>query len=141
MERQRMTGTAHLRAFGTTRLRAFGTTPLALLVALGCTVPGAAAGPALDALEGRWTPTHCNDPATGTWSVFDSKIQFFWPTDRANDALEDVTREGADVVETVVVSPDSLKGRRYRYTLRGRDEVLIENLSGGREVRVRRCAG
>jgi hypothetical protein len=136
-----MMATARLRAFGTTRLRAFGTTPLALLVALGCTVAGAAAGPALDALEGRWTPTHCNDPATGAWNVFGKQIQFFWPTDPANDALEDVTREEADVVETVVVSPDSLKGRRYRYTLRGRDEVLIENLSEGREVLVRRCAG
>ena len=126
---------------GTVRLRTFGTMPLALLVALGCTVAGAAAGPALDALEGRWTPTHCNDPATGTWSVFGNQIQFFWPTDPANDALEDVTREEADVVETVVASPDSLKGRRYRYTLRGRDEVLIENLSEQRQVLVRRCTG
>ena len=138
--RLRAFGTIRLRAFGTIRLRAFGTTPLALLVALGCTVAGAAAGPALDALEGRWTPTHCNDPATGTWSVFGRQIQFFWPTDRANDALEDVTREAGNVVETEVVSPDSLKGRRFRYTLRGRDEVMIEILSEGRQVLVRRCA-
>ena len=136
-----MTAASRLRRIATTRLRASGTTPLALLVALGCTIAGAAAGPALDALEGRWTPTHCNDPATGTWSVFGNQIQFFWPADRANDALEDVTREEADVVETVVVSPDGLKGRRYRYTLRGRDEVLIENLSEDRQVLVRRCAG
>jgi hypothetical protein len=126
---------------GTARLRRFGTAPLALLVVLGCAAAGAAAGPALDALEGRWTATHCNDPATGTWSVFGNRIQFFWPMDRANDALEDVTREEADMVETVVVSPDGLKGRRFRYMLRSRDEILIENLSDRQQVLVRRCAG
>jgi hypothetical protein len=113
---------------------------LLLLLVLGCTAPGAAAAPALDALDGRWTPTNnCSDPATGTWSVFGKRIQFFWPTDRANDALESVIVESDNVVETEVVSPDNLKGRRFRYRLRGRDEVLIEDLSGGKEVLVRRC--
>lgn len=124
---------------GMARLRKLGTMPLLLLGALGCTVGGAAAGPALDALDGRWTPTTCNDPAAGTWSVFDNQIQFFWPTDRANDALETVISESDNVVETEVVSPDNLKGRRFRYRLRGRNEVLIEDLSGGKEVLVRRC--
>jgi hypothetical protein len=139
--RLRRLGTTRLRAFGTTRLRAFGTTPLALLVALGCAASGVAAGPALDALEGRWTPTDCSDPATGTWSVFGNQIQFFWPTDRANDALENVISESDNVVETEVVSPDRLKGKRFRYTLRGRDEVLILNVFDQKEVLVRRCAG
>jgi hypothetical protein len=124
---------------GMARLRKHGTMPLLLLVAFGCTAAGAAAGPALDALEGRWTPTDCSDPATGTWSVFGNQIQFFWPTDRANDALENVISETNNVVETEVVSPDRLKGRRFRYTLRGRDEVLILNVFDQKEVLVRRC--
>jgi hypothetical protein len=111
---------------------------LALLMAL-FSVVGAAAGPALDALEGRWTPTECSSPATGTWTVFDRKIQFFWPMDRVTDALEEVVREETDVVETVVVSPDSIKGTRYRYTIVG-DDVLIENLSDGRQQVVHRCS-
>jgi hypothetical protein len=121
----------------TRRFRKLGTLPLLLLAALGCSAAGA--GPALDALDGRWTPTDCNDPATGTWSVFGNQIQFFWPTDRGSDALETVITESDNVVETEVVSPDSLKGRRFRYRLRGRDEVLIEDLSGGKQVVVRRC--
>lgn len=124
---------------GTARLRRHGTMPLFLLAALACTAASAAAGPALDALEGRWTPTDCSDPGTGTWSVFGKQIQFFWPTDRANDALESVIVESDNVIETEVVSPDNLKGRRFRYRLQGRDEVLIEDLSRGKEVRVRRC--
>jgi len=126
---------------GTARHRKLGTMPFVVLVAFGYAASGAAAGPALDALEGRWTPTHCNDPATGTWSVFGNQIQFFWPTDRANDALENVISESDDVVETEVVSPDRLKGKRFRYTLRGRDEVLILNVFDQKEVLVRRCAG
>jgi hypothetical protein len=113
--------------------------PLVVLAALACAAAGVQAGPALDALDGRWTPTHCGDPATGTWTVLGNQIQFFWPTDSANDALEDVVREESDMVETEVVSPDNLRGRRYRYHLRGRDEVLIENLSNRTQQVVRRC--
>jgi hypothetical protein len=120
-------------------LRKLGSPTLLLLAALACTAGSAGAGPALDALDGRWTTTDCNDPATGTWSVFGNQIQFFWPTDRGNDALETVISESDNVVETEVVSPDNLKGRRFRYRLRGRDEVLIEDLSRGRQVLVRRC--
>jgi hypothetical protein len=71
--------------------------------------------------------------------VLGNQVQFFWPTDRASDALESVIVELDNVVETEVVSPDNLKGKRFRYRLQGRDEILIEDLSGGREVRVRRC--
>ena len=126
---------------GTARVRKLGTMSFIVLLALGLAASGAAAGPAVDALEGRWTPTDCSDPATGTWSVFGNQIQFFWPTSRANDALENVISESDSVVETEVVSPDNLKGRRYRYRLRGPDEVLIEDLNGGKAVAVRRCAG
>ena len=122
------------------RVRRLGTMSLVVLLAFGWTASGAAAGPTVDTLEGRWTPTDCSDPATGTWSVFGNQIQFFWPTSRANDALENVISESNNVVETEDVSPDSLKGRRYRYRLRGRDEVLIEDLNGGKAVAVRRCA-
>ena len=112
--------------------------PLVLLVALGC---GAAlAGPALDALDGRWTPTHCDDPATGIWTVFGNQIQFFWPSDKASDALEVVTREDTDVVETEIISPDNLKGRRFRYSIVG-DQVLIEDLDERKQQIVRRCGG
>jgi len=124
---------------GTRRLRRLGILPLLPLALLACTATRAVAGPALDALDGRWTPTDCNDPATGTWSVFGNQVQFFWPTDRGNDALETVIAESDNVVETEVVSPDNLKGRRFRYRLRGRDEVLIEDLSRGKQVLVRRC--
>jgi hypothetical protein len=113
------------------------TAVLALLLALGF-AGGAAAGPAVDALDGKWTPTTCADPATGTWTVFGNQIQFFWPMDRASDALEDVVREEPDVVETVVVSPDVMKGMRYRYSIVG-DDVLIENLSDGKQQVVHRC--
>jgi len=112
--------------------------PFALLIALGC--GGALAGPALDALDGRWTPTRCDDPATGTWTVLGKQIQFFWPTDSANDALEDVVREDDATVETEVVSPDTMKGRRYRYHIVG-DEVLIENLHDRTQQVVRKCGG
>ncbi len=111
---------------------------VALLLALGGVTDGAGAGPALDALDGKWTPTHCADPATGTWTVLGNRIQFFWPADRASDALEEVVREGADVVETVVVSPDAIKGRRYRYSIVGED-VLIDSLSDGKQLVVHRC--
>jgi hypothetical protein len=110
----------------------------AVLFALGCAAGGAMAGQALDALDGRWTPTHCADPATGTWTVLGNRIQFFWPTDRVTDALEEVVREEPDVVETVVVSPDSMKGGRYRYSIVG-DDVLIDNLSNGTQQVVHRC--
>jgi hypothetical protein len=111
---------------------------VALLLALGCVPGGADAGPALDALDGRWTVTHCADPATGTWTVLGNKIQFLWPKDRASDALEEVVSEVADVIETVVVSPDAIKGRRYRYSIVGED-VLIDSLSDGKQLVVHRC--
>jgi hypothetical protein len=125
----------------TARLKRFGRTPVLLLLALGGSAAGAAAGQALDTLEGRWTPTSCDDPATGTWSVFGNQIQFFWPTDRGNDALENVISESGNVVETEVVSPDRLKGKRFRYTLRGRDEVTILSVLDQKQVLVRRCSG
>jgi hypothetical protein len=109
----------------------------ALLIASVC-ASGVLAGPALDALDGRWSPTDCNDPGTGTWSVFGNQIQFFWPTDPDSDALEVVTREDSDVVETEVVSPDKMKGRRYRYQIVG-DQVLIDDLSENKQQVVRRC--
>jgi hypothetical protein len=112
--------------------------PVALLVALAAGTDGADAGTALDALDGKWTPTHCADPATGTWTVLGNKIQFYWPADRASDALEEVVREDPDVVETVVVSPDAIKGRRYRYSIVGED-VLIDSLSDGKQLVVHRC--
>lgn len=112
---------------------------LALLLALCSAAGGAAAGAALDSLEGRWTPTDCSSPATGTWTVFGNQIQFFWPMDRVTDALEDVVREDAGVVETVVVSPDAIKGTRYRYSIVG-DDVLIEDLSNNRQQVVHRCS-
>src|SRR5262245_33739719 len=108
-----------------------------LLVLLGAG-GGAAAGQALDALDGRWTPTECADPATGTWTVLGNRIQFFWPADRVSDALEEVVREEPDVVETVVLSPDAMKGVRYRYSIVG-DDVLIDNLSDGNQQVVHRC--
>jgi hypothetical protein len=111
---------------------------VALLLALGCVPGGAGAGPALDALDGKWTATHCADPATGTWTVLGNKIQFLWPHDRASDALEEVVSEVADVIETVVVSPDAIKGRRYRYSIVGED-VLIDSLSDGKQLVVHRC--
>jgi hypothetical protein len=111
---------------------------IALALAVWCAPGGAGAGPALDALDGRWTPTHCADPATGTWTVLGNKIQFFWPADRASDALEEVVREDADVVDTVVVSPDAIKGKRYRYSIVGED-VLIDSLSDGKQLVVHRC--
>jgi len=116
----------------------FVTRPLVLLAALSCAAAGALAGPALDALDGRWTVTSCDDPSTGTWTVLGNQIQFFWPTDSASDALEVVIREDTDVVETEVVSPDSLKGRRFRYSIVG-DEVLIEDLHERKQQVVRRC--
>jgi hypothetical protein len=121
-----------------TRCRGFAPTAFAVLLALGGAAGGAAAGQALDALDGRWTPTHCTDPATGTWTVFGNRIQFFWPSDRISDALEEVVREEPDVVETVVVSPDAAKGVRYRYSIVG-DDVLIDNLSNGNQQVVHRC--
>jgi hypothetical protein len=111
---------------------------LAVLLMLAGAIAHAAAGQALHALDGRWTATHCADPATGTWTVFDNRIQFFWPTDRNSDALEEVVREEQDVVETVVVSPDAIKGARYRYSIVG-DDVLIDNLSNGNQQVVHRC--
>jgi hypothetical protein len=108
-----------------------------LLVWVGV-ADAASAGAALDALDGRWTSTQCDDPATGTWTVFGNRIQFFWPTDRNSDALEEVMREDQDVVETVVVSPDAAKGVRYRYSIVG-DDVLIDNLSNGQQHVVHRC--
>jgi hypothetical protein len=111
---------------------------VALLLALGCMPGGADAGPALDALDGKWTATHCADPATGTWTVLGNKIQFLWPKDPASDALEEVVSEVADVIETVVVSPDAIKGRRYRYSIVGED-VLIDSLSDGKQLVVHRC--
>jgi hypothetical protein len=70
--------------------------------------------------------------------VFGNRIQFFWPMDRSSDALEEVVREDPDIVETVVVSPDAMKGVRYRYSIIG-DDVLIENLSDGKQQVVHRC--
>jgi hypothetical protein len=110
----------------------------AVLLALAAATGGALAGQALDALDGRWTPTDCADPATGTWTVFGSKIQFFWPPDRVTDALEEVLREDADQVETVVLSPDAMKGVHFRYSIVG-DDVLIDNLSNGNQQVVHRC--
>jgi len=109
-----------------------------VLLALAGAAGAAAAGQALDALDGRWTPTRCDDPATGTWTVFGDKIQFFWPADRVTDALEEVVREDSDAVETVVVSPDAMKGVHFRYSLVG-DDVLIDNLSDGKQQVVHRC--
>jgi hypothetical protein len=116
---------------------ALATAALALLLALGL-AGGVAAGSTVDALDGKWTPTTCADPATGTWTVFGNRIQFFWPMDRASDALEEVVREEPDVVETVVVSPDVMKGVRYRYSIVG-DDVLIESLADGKQQVVHRC--
>ena len=113
------------------------TAALALLLVSGF-AGGAAAGPAVDALDGKWTPTNCADPATGTWTVFGNQIQFFWPMDRTSDALEEVVREEPDIVETVVVSPDAMKGVHYRYSIVG-DDVLIENLADGKQQVVHRC--
>lgn len=110
----------------------------ATLLVLVSAAGGVAAGQALDALDGRWTPTDCADPATGTWTVLGNRIQFFWPADRVSDALEEVVREEPDVVETVVVSPDAMKGVRYRYSIVG-DDVLIDNLSNGQQQVVHRC--
>jgi hypothetical protein len=112
-------------------------TVAALLVSAGA-ADGVTAGTALDALDGRWTSTQCDDPATGTWTVLGNRIQFFWPTDRNSDALEQVVREDPDVVETVVVSPDAAKGVQYRYSIVG-DDVLIDNLSNGQQQVVHRC--
>jgi hypothetical protein len=112
---------------------------LIMLLGLGCGAGGAIAGQSLEALDGRWTPTHCADPATGTWTVLGNRIQFFWPTDRITDALEEVVREEPDVVETVVVSPDAMKGGRYRYSIVG-DDVLIDNLPNGAQQVVHRCS-
>lgn len=67
-----------------------------------------------------------------------NRIQFLWPTDRANDALEKVIREDDITVETEVVSPDRLKGRRFRYSIVG-DQVLIESLDDGKQQLVRKC--
>jgi hypothetical protein len=111
---------------------------LALVLLFGCAA-GAGAGTTVDALEGKWTATRCSDPGTGTWTVFGNRIQFYWPMDRESDALEEVVREDPDIVETVVVSPDSMKGTRYRYSIVG-DDVLIENLSDGRQQVVHRCS-
>lgn len=121
-----------------TTLRTFITRPLLLLATLVSAAGGALAGPALDALDGRWAITQCDDPSTGTWSVIGNQIQFFWPTDRASDALEVVTREEADTVETEVIAPDGLKGRRFRYSIVG-DQVLIEDLDQRTQQVVRRC--
>ena len=118
--------------------RTFLARPLVLLTALACAAGGSLAGPALDALDGRWTATQCDDPATGTWTVLGNQIQFFWPSDSANDALEDVVREDDITVETVVVSPDRMKGRRYRYSIVG-EEVLIDDLTDGTQQVVRKC--
>jgi len=120
------------------RLRAFMPRALVLLIASGGVAGGALGGPALDALDGRWTPTDCSDPGTGTWTVLGNQVQFFWPTDPDSDALEVVTREDVDLVETEVVSPDRMKGRRYRYRIFG-DQVLIEDLSENKQQLVRRC--
>ena len=121
-----------------TRSRGFTPRVCAVLLVLAGAADGAIAGQALDALDGRWTPTDCADPATGTWTVLGNRIQFFWPTDRNSDALEEVVREDPDVVETVVVSPDAAKGERYRYSIVG-DDVLIDNLSNGQQQVVHRC--
>jgi hypothetical protein len=110
----------------------------AVLLAVAGAAGGGVAGQALDALEGRWTPTNCADPATGTWTVFGNKIEFFWPTDRITDALEEVVREDTDLVETVVVSPETMKGARFRYSIVG-DDVLIDNISDGKQQVVHRC--
>jgi hypothetical protein len=118
--------------------RCRGFTPRACAVLLLLAGDGAIAGPGLDALDGRWTPTDCNDAATGTWTVLGNRIQFFWPMDRNSDALEEVVSEEQDVVETVVVSPDAAKGGRYRYSIVG-DDVLIDNLSNGQQQVVHRC--
>ncbi len=118
--------------------RGFTPRACAALLLLAGAADGAIAGPALDALDGRWTPTNCADPAMGTWTVLGNRIQFFWPTDRNSDALEEVVREEPDVVETVVVSPDAMKGARYRYSIVG-DDVLIDNLSNGQQQLVHRC--
>jgi hypothetical protein len=110
----------------------------ALLLILACAAGSASAGPTLDALDGRWTTTSCADPATGTWTVVGNQIQFFWPEDRNSDALEVVVHEEPDVVDTEVVSPDAMKGRRFRYSLVG-DDVLIDSLSDGLQQVVHRC--
>jgi hypothetical protein len=121
-------------------MRRGGLTPRALVTLLVLLSAGgdAAAGQALDALDGRWTPTECADQATGTWTVLGNRIQFFWPADRMSDALEEVVREEPDVVETEVISPDAMKGARYRYSIVG-DDVLIDNLSDGSQQVVHRC--
>ena len=99
------------------------------------------AGQALDALDGRWTPTHCADPATGTWTVLGNRIQFFWPTDRVTDALEEVVREEPDVVETVVVSPELHKGRalplQHRWRRRADRQPLQRYPAGGAPLQVK----
>ena len=120
------------------RCRGFTPRACAVLLVLAGAADGAMAGPALDALDGRWTPTHCADPATGTWTVLGNRIQFFWPSDRNSDALEEVVREDPYVMETVVVSPDAAKGARYRYSIVG-DDVLVDNLSNGQQQVVHRC--
>jgi len=121
-----------------TRSRGFIPSACAALLGLAGAADGAMAGPALDALDGRWTPTDCANPATGTWTVLGNRIQFFWPTDRNSDALEEVVREDLDAVETVVVSPEAAQGERYRYSIVG-DDVLIDNLSNGQQQVVHRC--
>jgi hypothetical protein len=121
------------------KFRRFMRRAAAVLAISSCACGGAVAGAALDALDGKWTPTTCADPATGTWTVLGNQIQFFWPMDRASDALEEVVSEEPDVVETVVVSPDNMKGKRYRYSIVGED-VLVESLSDGRQQVVHRCS-
>ncbi len=55
-----------------------------------------------------------------------------------SNVLEEVVREDADVVETVVVSPDALKDMRFRYSIVG-DDVPIDNLANGQQQVVHRC--
>jgi hypothetical protein len=93
------------------------------------------AGPALDAMQGRWSARGCADP--GEWRVFGNEIEFQWPG-RPLD-IERVLSETGNRIETVGISPE-INGYRYTYTVSADgNTVWIRNHRQNIDEVVTRC--
>lgn len=106
-------------------------------VAAACiapSAPGTVAGPALDAMIGRWVSRSCYD--AGEWRVYGSEIEFAWPG-RAVD-VERVLSESGNRVETVGISREI--DARYTYIVsEDRNTAWIRNHRDDIDQIVRRC--
>jgi hypothetical protein len=80
---------------------------------LALSTVSAVAGPALDAMSGRWTSqSTCSNP--GEWRVFGNEIEFAWPGVPVD--VERVLSESGNRIETIGISPQ-IDGNGYTYVI------------------------